>query len=101
MIWHRYQWRLCLYYIKLNQINYPFSFTIPGYICADKDIYTEVKFFIEVEKDSGYYQVVSEEEAQENLKLFALYVKVWCKAMDMGVLNTTPMLMVMVINLQT
>ena len=62
--WHKYQWRLCVSYQKLNQVNSPFD--LPVTRCNDsvQDINTEANYFIAVEMDSGYWQVVAEEDAR-------------------------------------
>ena len=51
-------------YQKLNQVNSPFD--LPVTRCNDsvQDINTEANYFIAVEMDSGYWQVVAEEDAR-------------------------------------
>ena len=51
-------------YQKLNQVTYPFAFPIPLYNDAVQYIDTEVNYFISVDMDSGYWQVVVKEEVQ-------------------------------------
>ena len=59
VLWNEYQWRLCVSYQKLNQVNHPF--TLPINRCDDalQDIDTEAKYFIAVDMDSGYWKVVA------------------------------------------
>ena len=59
---HEHQWRLCVSYQKLNQVDHPFSFPIPRCDDVVQDIDTEKKYFISVYMDIGYFQVVGEEE---------------------------------------
>ena len=84
---HEYQWRLCVSYQKLNQVTHPFTFPIPCCDDALQDIDTEEKYFIDMDMDSGYLQVVEEEEAYERLELFTPDGKWWWKVMHMGDLN--------------
>ena len=62
MPWHEYQWRLFVSDQKLNHITQPFSLTKPLFYDEVQDIYTEVKYFIAVDMDIGYWQVLAEEE---------------------------------------
>ena len=55
-----YEWRLCVSNQKLNQVNRPFTFPIPRYDDAVQDIDIQAKYFIAVDMDSGYWQVVTE-----------------------------------------
>ena len=59
---YEYQWRMCVPYKTLNYILCPFDLPIPS--CDDEvqEIYTEANYFIAVDIDSGYCQVVTEEE---------------------------------------
>ena len=87
-------------YQKLNQVTQPFTFLIP--LCDDAvhDIDTEAKYFIAVDMDSGYFQVVIEEDAQEILALFVLDRKIRCKMMHMGDLGLDPTFIAMMMKLQ-
>ena len=98
--WHKYQWRLCVSYQKLNQVTRPFTFPIP--LCDDsvQDIDTEEKYFISVYMDSGYWQVVAEEEARERLKLFTPDGKRRWKVITIGELNAAPTFVAMIMKLQ-
>ena len=58
--YNKYQWRLCLSYIKMNQVTRPFAFPIPRCDDAVQDIDTEAMYFISVYMESGYWQVVAE-----------------------------------------
>ena len=57
--WHKYQWRLCVSYQKMNQVTHPFTFSLSWCDDAVQDIDTEGKYFIAVDMDSGYWQVVA------------------------------------------
>ena len=57
--WHKYQWRLCVSYQKMNQITHPFTFSVSRCDDAVQYIETEAKYFIAVDMDSGYWQVVA------------------------------------------
>ena len=70
--WHEYQLRLCVSYQKLNQVTWPFTFPIPRCDDAVQDIDIEDKYFIAVDMDSGYWQVLAKEGARERLTFFAL-----------------------------
>ena len=61
--WHKYQWKLCVSYQKLNQVTCPFALPIPHCGNSAQDIDTEANYFIDVDMDSDYWQLVSEEEA--------------------------------------
>ena len=54
-------------YQKLNQVTQTFAFPMP--LCNDtvQDMDTEEKYFIAVEMDSGYWQLVVGEEARERI----------------------------------
>ena len=64
MTCHEYQCGMYVSYQKLNQVTYPFAFPIPLYNDAVQYIDTEVNYFISVDMDSGYWQVVVKEEVQ-------------------------------------
>ena len=55
-----YRWRLCVYYLKLNQDNRPFNFHIPRCNGIVQDIDKEYKYFIKVDRYGDYWQVVTE-----------------------------------------
>ena len=59
MACHEYQWRLCVSYQKLNQFTRPFAFPITRCDDAVQDIDTEENYFIAVDMNSGYWQVVA------------------------------------------
>ena len=52
--WHRYQWRICMSYRKLNQVTCPFFSPIPHCNDTVQDIDKETNYFIDVYTDSGY-----------------------------------------------
>ena len=62
--WHKYRWILRVFYQKLNQVTRPFPILIP--YCDDtvQEIDTQSNYFIVVDMDSEYWQVVVEEEAR-------------------------------------
>ena len=88
--WHEYRWRLCVSYRKTNQVTRPFTFPIP--LCDDsvQEINTEEKYFIAVDMDSGYWQVMEEYGARERLEFFTPDGKQWWKVMPTGALNMAP-----------
>ena len=58
---------LCVSYQKLKEFTRPFAFPIPSCNDAVQDIDTGAKYFISIDMDSGYWEVVLEEEAREIL----------------------------------
>ena len=84
---------------KLNQVTRQFAFPIT--ICDDlvQAINSEEKYFIAVYMDSGYWQVLEEEEARKILALFTPYVKRQRKVIPMGTLNAAPMCVAMMTKL--
>ena len=54
-------------YWKLNQVTRSFTFPIPRCDAAVQYIDTEVKYVTAVDTDSGYWQVLAEEEARKRL----------------------------------
>ena len=72
---HKYQWKLCVSYQKLNQVTCQFTFPLPRCDDTVQDIDTEEKYLIAVDMDLGYWQVVAEEEARKKLALFTPYRK--------------------------
>ena len=44
--WHKYQWRLCVSYQKLNQLTRPFDFTIPRLDDAVHRINIKISFLL-------------------------------------------------------
>ena len=87
-------------YQKLNQVTHPFTFPIP--LCDDvvQDIDTEAKYFIAVDIYSGYWQVVSEEEALKRHAFFTPDVKWQWKMIPIGSLNAAPTFVAMAMKLQ-
>ena len=97
--WHEYQWRLCVSYQKQNQVTRPFTFFIS---CCDdtvQDIDTEANYFIAVDMDSGYWQVVEEEESHKRLSFFTPDGKCRWNVMPMGDLNAAPTFLATMMNL--
>ena len=45
---------------KLDQVNHPFTFPISSCDYSVQNIDTEANYFIAVDMDSGYWQVVAE-----------------------------------------
>ena len=87
-------------YQKLNQVTCPFSSPIPRCDDVVQDIDTEINYFIDVETDSGYWQVVTEEEAHKILELFTPEVKCQWKMIPMGFLNEAPAFAAMITKLK-
>ena len=98
--WHEYQWSLSVSYQKLNQVTRPFTFHISWWYDTVQDIDTEENYFIVVDMDSSYCQLVAEEEARKILEFFTPDGKRRCKVMSMGDLNAAPTFVAMVIKLQ-
>ena len=84
-------------YQKLNQVTQPFTFLIP--LCDDAvhDIDTEAKYFIAVDMDSGYWQVIAEEEACAGLSFFDPAGNRQWKMMPMVALNAAPTFLEMMV----
>ena len=61
-------------YQKLNHFTFPLAFPIPCFYDEVQDIDIEETFFT-VDMESGYWQVVVEEEAQERLAFFTPDIK--------------------------
>ena len=60
---HEYKWQLCVFYYRLNQVTRPFTFPIPWCDDVVEDIDPDAWYFITMDMDSGYWQVVAELEA--------------------------------------
>ena len=73
---------------------------LPCYDDAVQDIGTEARYFIAVEMDSGYWQLVGKEEAHKRLAFFSLDRNQWCKVMHTGDLNSYTTFVSMIMNLQ-
>ena len=58
--WHEYQWIMCVSYQKMNQVNFPFKFTIPFFDDSVQYIDTEENYVIAVDMYSSDWQVVAE-----------------------------------------
>ena len=65
-----------------------------------EDIDTEAKYFIAIDLDSGYWQVVAEKEAREKLAFFTPDGKKRWKVMPMGALNSASTFVAMMMELQ-
>ena len=85
---------------KLNQVTSPFSFPFPYCYDAVQDISTEAKYFITVNIDSGYWQVVAEEESQEILEFFTPDRNIRCKVISVGALSSSPTFVSMMMKIQ-
>ena len=97
--WHQYQWRLCVSHQKLNQFTRPFNFPTPRCYDTVEDIETEENYFSTVDMESGYWQVVLEEEARKILAFFFPYGNWWCKVMPMVALTADPKILVIMMML--
>ena len=85
--WHEYQWRLCVSNQKMNQVTSPFTFPIHRFDDAVQDIDRKERYFISMDMNSGYWQLVTEEEACKRLASFIPDRKRRCKVITMGALN--------------
>ena len=65
-----------------------------------QDIDTEVKYFIDVDMEICYWQVMAEEEARKRLEFFTPDGKRRKKVMPMGSLYAAATFLAMTINLQ-
>jgi hypothetical protein len=83
-----HQWRLCVSYRKLNQVTRPFKYPIPRCDDAVEDIDSEAKWFIAVDMDSGYWQLVAEPAARAKLAFYTPNGKKRWTVMPMGALNS-------------
>ena len=74
-------------YRELNQVIC--TLTFPIHCCVDtvQGMDKEEKYFIDADMYSGYWQVVSEDEARERLAFFAPGRKLRWKVMHVGALN--------------
>ena len=77
-------------YQKLNQVTRLFTFPIPRCDDAIQDIDTEENYFIAVDIDSGYWQVLAEGEAWQTLSFFIPDGKRQWKVIPMGALYAAP-----------
>ena len=73
-----------MYYQKLNQVTRTFTFPITCCDDAVQDIDTEANYFIAVDMESDYWQVMVEEEACKILEFFIPDGNWRCKVMPMG-----------------
>ena len=64
-------------YQKLNQATRQFTLPIPLYDDTVQDIYSEARYFIDMDMNSGYWKLVMKEEAYERLELFTLDRNCW------------------------
>jgi len=60
----KFKWWLCVSYCRLNQVTRPFTFPMPRCDDAVEEIDADAKFFIAVDMDSGYWQILAAEEAR-------------------------------------
>jgi hypothetical protein len=96
----KFKWRLCVSYRRLNQVTRPFAFPMPRCDDAVKDIDTEAKYFIAIDLDSGYWQILAEKEARTRLAFFTPDGKKRWKVMPMGALNSAATFVAMMQKLQ-
>ena len=75
--WYEYQWGICVSHQKLSQVTRPLTFPIPRSDDSVQDINKEAKYFIAVDTNIGYFQVVSEEETRKILAFFTPDRKCW------------------------
>ena len=81
-------------------MTHPFEFPIPWCDDVVEDIDPDTWFFIAIDMDSGYWQIVAEPEAQARLAFFTPEGKKWWMVMPMGALNLAPIFVVMMLALQ-
>ena len=87
-------------YQKLDQVTFPFAYPITRFDDAVQDIVTKSKYFIAVDMDSGYCQIVSEEEARKILALFTPGGNLRWKVIPMESLNAAPKFVAMMTKLK-
>ena len=85
---------------KPKQVTWPFNFPITLWDDTVQDTETEVNYFIGVDMDSGYWQIVAEEEARKRLAFFTPDGKWRYKVMHMGDLTSAPKFVAMTTKLQ-
>lgn len=100
VLWEDFRWRLCVLYHRLNQVTRPFAFPIPRCNNAVEEIDTEARYFVAIDLNSGYWQVVAEPEARSRLAFFMPDGKKRWKVMPMGALNSAPTFIAMMMHLQ-
>jgi hypothetical protein len=95
-----FKWRLTVSYRRLNQVTRPFAFPMTRCDDAIEEIDTDACFFIAVDMDSGYWQVIAEKEARERLAFFTPLGKKHWKVMPMGALNSAATFVAMMTKLK-
>ena len=97
--WEDFQWRLYISCQRLNPITIPYALPIPRCNNAVEEIDTEVRYFIAIDLELGYWQVVSEPEARSRLAFFTPNGKKRWQVMPMGALNSASTFVAMTMEL--
>jgi hypothetical protein len=84
--WDEYQWRLCVSYRRVNQVTRPFTFPIRRCDEAVDDI-GPCKYYIMMDLDSGYWQVMLASLARDKTAFFSAFGKHHWTVMPMGLTN--------------
>ena len=95
-----FKWRLTISYRRLNQVTRPFAFNIPRCDDAVEEIDAEAQYFIVMDMDSGYWQIMAEPEARAKLAFFTPAGKMRWKVMPMGALNSASTFVAMMMKLR-
>ena len=61
--WKDFIWRMGTSFRRMNQVTKPFAFLTPRCDDTVEEIDTKEKFFITIDLDSGYWQVVVDPES--------------------------------------
>ena len=98
--WYEYIWRLCVSYRRLNQITRPFAFPIRRCDDAVSDIGPQARWYISVDQDSGFWQMLLEKLSRPKLAFFTPNGKKRWTVMPMGALNSSSIFVAMAADLQ-
>ena len=98
--WDQYIWRLCVSYRRLNQVTRPYAFPMRRCDDAVADVGPKARFYISVDLDSGFWQVVVEKASRPKLAFFTPKGKKRWTVMPMGALNSTPIFVAMTTDFQ-
>ena len=99
--WHQYVWRLCVSYRRLNQVTRPFTFPIRRCDDAVSDVGPRARYWISVDLDSGFWQILVEPASRPKLAFFTPIGKKRWTVMPMGALNSSSIFVAMTTELQT
>ena len=93
--WSQYIWRLCVSYRQLNAVTRPFTFPIVRCDDAVKAI-GDAKYYITMDLDSGYWQILVESSSKAKLAFFTPTGKKRFLVMPMGATNAHPVFVALV-----